>query len=94
MIPPMIMRVKVVEGGKTVVGLWLPLFVVWFVLAVAAALLLPLLLMAIVVCALIAPTYVSTIRILPSLWGVLCSVRGTRVEVDGKGDGRMVRVIL
>ena len=80
-LPPSILRLRVVEGGRKRVDLWLPLFLIWPVLAAAWVALLP-------VSAVVAVVHWKEgwgRRLLlggPLLFYVFCRLRGLRVEVE------------
>jgi len=66
-----ILRVR----GQRSVNLWLPLFLVWFLLLPILMLLLPVWLAASLIARINPWPAVST------AWGLLCGARGTRIEV-------------
>jgi hypothetical protein len=87
MIPPMVMRVQVREPGKRGFRIWLPLFLLWLVLALLAV---PLLILALLADAVLvlAGRRLRLTRTILAVWGLVCQMRGLRVDVTSqKGDG-------
>jgi len=83
--PPLILRLKV-SGQRKRCSLWLPLFLVWLVLAAIAIALLPLILIAV---AILWPFGWGKLLFFfwPPFLGVLCALRG--LEVDVKQGSRI-----
>lgn len=85
-LPPVLVRVRV-QGDERRMRLWFPVFLLWPLLAVLAALAVP-------VCALAAALHRRRglarpiLLAVPFLLYLLCSLRGLRVDVTG-GDGRV-----
>jgi len=77
--PPMLMRVKI-QGEDNDFGLWLPLFLLWPLVLILFVVLSPLLLIAIII---LWPSGWGkwTLQILKVALGVLCSMRGLRVDI-------------
>jgi len=89
--PPSILRVHIADAQRTRIRLWLPLFIVWPILLIITALLLPVLVlvaMVFYICRL--GWLVRAALILPQL---LAATRGLRVNINGSG-GQIVRVII
>ena len=90
MMPPALVRVRVqsVESRRR---LWIPVFLLWPLLALMAALALP-------VCALFAALYWRrglgrpVLLAVPCLLYLMCSLRGLRVDVDGGGSRAFVSI--
>ncbi len=86
MLPPALVRVRV-QGDERRMRLWLPVFLLWPLLAALAALAVP-------VCALVAALQrrrgLARLILLavPLALYLLCSLRGLRVDVAGR-DGRV-----
>lgn len=83
-LPPAILRLSIVDNGRRVIGLWLPLFLLWpLMLAVVAAL--PVL-MAV---GLFIPRRMRLRRALLSSWWwvtAFCALRGLRIDVKDRAD--------
>lgn len=84
--PPLVARVRF-EGHR--LGLWIPLFLVWLLLA---ALLLPFLVVFVVV-ALFAPPRWRLWPLAGGAWRVFCETRGTRIELVERGRGVSIALI-
>jgi uncharacterized membrane protein len=70
----LVLRIRNERGRR--VNLYLPLFLVWVLLA-------PLALVALVVLCVVAPFRgIAPHRVLPAVWRVICGLRGLRVDVD------------
>lgn len=83
--PPLFLRLVV--NGR---GLWLPVFLLWLVLAVLGVLLLPVALLAALV---LWPAGYGRALLLggPRLAQVICAIRGLRVDVSGPdGEGVLI----
>jgi len=83
MLPPAIMRIRVVENGRKKIGLWLPVFLLWPVLILLAVVSIPLLLVLMLG---FWWHHVArkVIRSIPAIFGIICSMRGFAVEVENK----------
>ena len=83
--PPLIMGLHVKREGRMGIRLWLPLFLVYPLLVVLALLLLPLLL---IVALLLLPLGWSwaVIMVCPRLYGVICALRGLKVDIKKKDE--------
>jgi predicted membrane metal-binding protein len=78
-LPPLVARVRIRTRGRAY-RLWVPLFLVWLLLALLLA---PVLLVALLLTLLVARRW----RFLPlagGLYTALCEARGTRVELEGE----------
>jgi len=76
-----------VETPRARIGFWAPLFLLWLLLAPAAVVLSPLL---IVMC---LAWRVDPARAAGALAGVLCGLSGVRVEVESPGTRVQVRIV-
>lgn len=86
MLPPALVRVRV-QGSESRRRLWIPVFLLWPLLALATALALPVCVLVAALCwrrGLSRPILLAV----PWLLYLLCSLRGLRVDVAG-GDGRV-----
>lgn len=80
MIPPSIMRIRVREKGKHNISLWLPLFLLWPIIIVFTAILLPFLIIAAIV---FWNKYGKQIlKSIPVFYSLICAMRGTLINVD------------
>jgi hypothetical protein len=89
MIPPLWMSVSVrpgSRGGARAFRLWLPLFLLWLL----AFFILPLLLVAFVLFAVLFGP--RTFTAVAEVYRMLCALRGLRVDVDGPDERVRVRV--
>ena len=84
--PPSILRIRVARPGRRRIGLWLPLFLLWPLLLVLAALLGTLALVAMV---LMGRRGTTMLRGLGRLFVMACAVRGLKVDVD-QPDGKFM----
>ena len=91
MIPPAVLRIRVVEHGKKQVGLWLPLVLVWPLLLLLALVIAPLVIIAAV---LLWPSGRGKAILLsgPSLYALLCSLRGLTVQVEGIDEQVLIAI--
>ncbi len=80
MFPPSILRLHIQDSHRRLT-LWLPLFILWPPIALAALLLFPVVLL---LAALLWPTGWGKRLLLigPRLFGLYCSIRGFRVNVE------------
>jgi len=78
MIPPMLMKLRLKEEGKRGIRLWLPLILLWPVALLVFLLVLPFL----VLVSVFHSKSRRMIIALPSLYRMICSLRGLRVEVE------------
>ncbi len=76
-VPPLVARVRL-RGRRRSIRLWIPLFLLWLVLAVLLAPLLALVFLA----ALVAPPRWRFLRLAGGAWGALCEARGASVHVE------------
>jgi len=78
--PPFLMRIRV-NNEKTKINLWLPLFIIFFVVAVILLILAPLVLLAAVI---LWPFGwgKTLLAIVPAVFGCLCAMRGLEVDVE------------
>jgi hypothetical protein len=85
--PPLIMRLHIKREGRMGIRLWLPLFLIYPLLAALALLLLPLVLVAALI---LLPLGWSRaiILIYPRLYSVICALRELEVDFQKK-DERM-----
>lgn len=83
----MIAAIDVRSRGSRPIRLWLPLFLVWLLVAPIALVLSPLILLALMVCRLNPFTAVA------ALVGLVAAFSGTRVEVDTPGAKVNIRLI-
>ncbi len=80
MFPPSILRLRMQDSHRRLT-LWLPLFILWPPIALAALLLFPVVLL---LAALLWPTGWGKPLLLigPRLFGLFCAIRGLRVNVE------------
>jgi hypothetical protein len=76
--PPLLMRLHIRDSRRHI-NLWLPLFLVWFVLVVLLLALLPLLLIAALVLLIVGLG--RLVRLAPVVYRCLCALHGLRVDV-------------
>ena len=90
MLPPALLRVRV-QSDQSRRRLWIPVFLLWPLLALMAALAMP-------VCALIAALYWRgglgrpILFAVPCLLYLMCSLRGLRFDVAGGGSRLFVSI--
>lgn len=80
-----LVRVRTPRGRN--IRLWLPLFLLW----IPFLLLLPLILLALLVVALVGR--MNPWRVMSTLCAVLCSLRGTDVRVASAGNRVTIRIL-
>ncbi len=82
--PPLIMRIRI-RNSNTKFGLWIPLFVIFPIVAVLMIALAPLALLAALI---VLPFgYARTVLCAPALFSVICAMRGLEVDVvNGRKD--------
>ena len=82
--PPLIMRVRI-RNTNTKFGLWIPLFLIFPIVAVLVIVLAPLALLAALI---VLPFgYARTVLCAPALFSVFCAMRGLEVDiVNGSKD--------
>lgn len=81
MLPPVWMRLRIVEGGKNKLRLWFPFVLIWLVFLILMIILSPLVLLA----SLILWGYGLGKKLLmvgPMLFYVLCALHGLNIQVD------------
>lgn len=83
--PPLIMRLRIRRDDRMGIRLWLPLFLIYPFLVILSLLLLPL---ALMVALLLLPLGWSrtVIIICPRLYGVICALKGLKVDIQKKGE--------
>jgi hypothetical protein len=80
--PPLIMRIRV-RNNNTKFGFWIPLFLIFPIVAVLVIALAPLALLAALI---VLPLgYARTVLCAPALFSVFCAMRGLEVDIV-KGD--------
>ena len=89
--PPVWMRVKI-TNERSSFGLWLPLFLLLPLALVVLIILSPLILIAIMV---LWPSGWGkrALQVLGAAWEVLCSLRGLKVDVQGRHEYLHVTVV-
>jgi len=82
--PPLWMRMRI-HNEDTKFGLWLPLFLIFPVALVVLIILSPLILIAILV---LWPLGwgKTALLIIPAAWRVFCSLRGLKVDIQGRNE--------
>lgn len=80
MIPPILIKPHIAEGGKNKFRLWLPLFLIWPLMAALLALLSPIILIILMAIWVSAPRR-PLFRSLAFSYQLLCALRGLEVEV-------------
>ena len=92
-LPPAIISIEINNTVGKGFRLWLPVFILWPFLIIAAALVLPFAAVAEVI---LAPKKIRPFSILLAFSGVLCSLHGTYVDVvsDKSGRKELVKIII
>jgi len=92
-LPPAVISIDIRNEQNNRIRLWLPVFILWPFMVLAAALLLPL---AAVAEVLLAPKKIRPFSMLLALLGVLSSLHGTYVDVvsDKPGRKELVKIII
>jgi hypothetical protein len=82
--PPLIMHVRI-RNNKTKFGLWIPLFLIFPIVAILMIALAPLALLAALI---VLPFgYARTVLCAPAIFSVFCAMRGLEVDiVNGNKD--------
>lgn len=91
MIPPMLMKFAIYEGGKRKINFWIPLFFLYLLLLPLFLIVLPFLIaMGLIAWVFgVGKTPVSLMGWLYELW---CATSGTVIEVDSKKDRVFIRI--
>jgi hypothetical protein len=92
MLPPTVIRIRVIERGKKTIGLWLPAFLLWPVGLILSIAVVPFLALA----AAISVLSVSTRRKLASVWlfvVLVCSLRGLTIDIHDRDDKVFVQIV-
>jgi hypothetical protein len=88
--PPCIMHVKI-KNRDTKFGLWLPLFLIYPVIAVILIALAPLALLAALI---VLPLgYARTVLCAPALFSVICAMRGLEVDIINNDEERVLVIV-
>ena len=79
-IPPCLLHVRV-HNEEHNIGLWLPLFLAWLILAILVLALLPIFLILLIIA---LPFGWGEFMLLlgPRLYNILCALKGLKVDVD------------
>jgi hypothetical protein len=88
---PMIMKIRIVENGKRVLSLWLPLFILWPLVLVLLVLILPFVTLG----CLISGALKRGVLLLPILTGgfqIACALKGLDICVRNQKKGDRVEV--
>lgn len=85
-VPTLLLRVKITEGGRCKINLWIPLIVLWLIIIAFMIVLAPI---ALIIC-LIWPRGRRYIIAGPSLIGAFWAMRGLEVRVSDGDDGVLV----
>jgi hypothetical protein len=85
MIPPALIQIHIVDQGRKVIGLWLPLFILWPIFLVLAVVAMPLVLIAQVVLSCLRIP-IRLFAILFTVMAVISSTRGLKVDVGKKSN--------
>jgi hypothetical protein len=91
MIPPLVLKVRIRSRDGKGFWLWLPFFLVWPFVLVMVFLLLPFVLLADLLLAL-QGRRLRLLAMLLGVWRVIAALRGTRVQVSGRGQQDSVDV--
>ncbi len=88
-LPPSILRLRIRSATRGI-GLWLPLILLWPIVAVLAVLVSPVVLLAAI---LLWPRGLSrpVLMIGPALYRLACGLRGLEVQVDDKDSHVLVK---
>ncbi len=91
MIPPYLMKIKVIENGRKKVGLWLPVFLVWPLMLIFALILTPLLFMASLFL-IWRRKFRALLKAIPRFYAVICAARGLDVEVESENENVYITI--
>ncbi|MFA5629609.1 MAG: hypothetical protein WC958_05110 [Dehalococcoidales bacterium] len=83
-IPPLFIKIKMVNN-KTNINLWLPLFLVWLIIAPLALILSPLVL----IIALVLYPFgwgKPLLQLGPRIYSVLCNLKDLKIDIKGKDE--------
>jgi hypothetical protein len=89
--PPALFRLRLVEYGRKKVGLWVPVFLLWPLLLVLAAVSVPLLLVA-ALALWRNPKARKALKSIPAAFVAFCSLRGCRIEVNGAEEEVFIKI--
>lgn len=88
--PPCIMHVKI-KNPDTKFGLWLPLFLIYPIIAVILIALAPLALLAALI---VLPLgYARAVLCAPALFSVICAMRGLEVDIINNDEERVLVIV-
>jgi hypothetical protein len=89
--PPLLMRLRFRNGDKKF-GLWLPFFLLMPLVLVLLIILSPLILIAILI---LWPSGWGklALQVLGASWGLFCSMRGLKVDVQGRNDCVYISIV-
>ena len=89
--PPLIMRIRI-RNSNTKFGLWIPLFLIFPIVAILLIALAPLALPAVLI---VLPFgYARTVLCAPALFSVFCAMRGLEVDVVNGNNDESVLVMV
>jgi hypothetical protein len=92
MLPPAILRLRVVENKRRKIALWLPIFLLWPPLLLLIVASLPLILL--LALAFWWHTKVrKVVRSLVPVFGAVCSLRGLTVDVKSEKEEVLIKII-
>jgi hypothetical protein len=88
--PPLIMHIKI-KNKDTKFGLWLPLFLIFPIIAILIIALAPLALLAALI---VLPLgYARTVLCAPALFSVFCAMRGLEVDIVNNDEERVLVIV-
>jgi hypothetical protein len=92
MLPPVILRLRVVENKRRKIALWLPIFLLWPPLLLLIVASLPLL----IVVALAFwwhPKAKKVVRSIRPVFSAVCSLRGLTIDVESEEEEVLIKII-
>lgn len=91
MLPPATMRLRIVEGGRKKIGLWLPIFLLWPLLLVVVLLAVPLYLVLLLVSPFV-PKANKVVKAIPAIYSVICALKGLTVDVKDENENVLIKI--
>ncbi len=91
MLPPAILRLRVVENNRRKIALWLPIFLLWPPLFLLIGASLPLIL----VLALAFwwhPKARKVVKSIPAVFEVICSLKGFTIDIEDEEDEIFIKI--
>jgi len=94
--PPLVLRLRMTNAGKgghlPRLRLWLPLFLIWPLVAAFLLLLSPIFLVCLAVGFFFFEVTLNPFELLGGCYGIVCGLRGTSIDVDSPVEGHHIQI--